>query len=86
MTATYDEATKYLIEAIELEAAWARRAVQPFVLLFRGTETYLNRGGRFTEEQRDALRKRVQTARSVYSKDSELATLIAVVSKLTKLT
>jgi hypothetical protein len=86
MASIYEEAFDRLIDAIDRETILVRRAIQPFISLFRGTEKYLENGGELTSKQRDALRLKFQVAERRFPKDREVIYLIASIRRLTTLT
>jgi hypothetical protein len=73
----FDEAFERLSEAIDREARWARRAVQPFATLFSGVLQYNALGGVMTSHQRESLRRNIQIAERVFSRQPELLSNIA---------
>lgn len=71
-TAIYSEAFDKLIKAIELEASWARSAVQPYVSLFNGAIGYLDRGGVHSSRQLERLKTVIIGAESRFVRDVEV--------------
>ncbi|ENN87545.1 hypothetical protein RHSP_44368 [Rhizobium freirei PRF 81] len=85
MTASFNEAFDRLAKAIEKEALWSRRAIQPFLALFRGTDRYLEHGGSLDAQQRDALRSHLTTADYRFSKENEVVEIVASLRRRVKL-
>ena len=72
LSSTYGEAFATLCEAIKLERAWVRMAVQPFNALFRGTGVFLENGGDLSSEQSDVLRNLTTEAIQKFPWDKEI--------------
>jgi hypothetical protein len=82
VTETFSEAFKCLVEAIEKEAIWARRAVQPFVSLFYGVRDYLSLNGKLSSAQRETLRAQAKVAINRFPKEIELLQVISEVQDM----
>lgn len=76
MSSSFNEAFGHLGQAIEKEALWSRRAIQPFVALFKGTDTFLEHGGNLDASQRDAMRDHIVTADERFRKEPVVMDLI----------
>lgn len=77
--AAYEEAYERLTDAIILESKWHRKAVQPYVLLFRGTVDYSRGGGRLSAKQIEKVMSLLENARTIWSRDSEIQDVCALV-------
>lgn len=72
MASSYTEAYEKLTEAISLEKSWSRKAIQPYVLLFRGTTDFLIRGGVLSIKQLDAVQTLMKDGERVFGRDKEM--------------
>lgn len=72
----FNEAFECLNQAIEREARWARRAVQPFATLFSGVLQYVDIGGSLSSTQLDAIRSLVKTAQQKFPREAEVISSI----------
>ncbi|WP_454648412.1 P-loop NTPase [Bradyrhizobium liaoningense] len=77
--AAYEEAYERLTDAIVLESKWHRKAVQPYVLLFRGSADYIRSGGRLSAKQIERIMSLVENAKSIWGRDSEIQEVCASV-------
>jgi hypothetical protein len=68
----FNEAFDCLTEAIDREARWARRAVQPFATLFSGILQYSDLGGSMTSVQLDSVRALAATAQRKFPREVEV--------------
>ncbi|MDQ6703408.1 MAG: hypothetical protein M3Z96_10075 [Pseudomonadota bacterium] len=71
LSATYEEASSHLINAIDLERSWLRSTVHPFISLFRGTRNYVSAGGNLSGNQAEKLRVLQREAASKFQRDRE---------------
>ncbi|MGR9463231.1 hypothetical protein [Rhizobium leguminosarum] len=85
MSSSFNEAFERLSAAIEREALWSRRAIQPFLTLFRGVDRYLENGGALDGHQRDTLRDLLGVADHRFSKENEVVEIVASIRRRTKL-
>ncbi|MHB0785290.1 hypothetical protein [Bradyrhizobium sp. 5.13L] len=77
--AAYEEAYERLTDAIILESKWHRKAVQPYVLLFRGSADYIRSGGRLSAKQIEKIMSLVENAKSIWGRDNEIQEVCASV-------
>lgn len=85
MSTSFNEAFERLSTAIEKEALWSRRAIQPFLALFRGVDRYLENGGSLEGHQRDTLRSLLSIADHRFSKENEVVEISASIRRRIKL-
>ncbi len=85
MSGSFNEAFDRLTTAINKEALWSRRAIQPFLALFRGVDRYLEKGGVLEREQHETLRSLLTTATHRFAKESELLEAVAAIRAQTGL-
>lgn len=76
-TTTFAEAFAYLLRAIQHEAANARISVHPFMTLIGGTNNFLKRGGRLSEQQRQSLITHLNEARYKFRNDTRMTAAVA---------
>lgn len=81
-SATFAEAFGYLLRAIQHEAANARISVHPFMTLMGGTATFLRRGGRLSEQQRQSLVTHLNNARHRFRNDPRMASAVTELDQL----
>ncbi len=72
MKSLYDEAFEKLQNAIGLERAWLRSAVQPYASLFSGTIRYLELGGTLSSKQFDSLKANFASVRDRFSAKDDI--------------
>ena len=72
MKECFSEAFSALQDAIETERRKVRMAVQPFIVLFRGTSDFVARGGLLSTSQVNRLQLIVDSANYKFSKDPKL--------------
>jgi hypothetical protein len=72
MAASYAEAYEKLTEAISLEKSWSRKAIQPYVLLFRGTTDFVIRGGVLSIKQLENLQSLMKDGEKTFGRDQEM--------------
>jgi hypothetical protein len=77
--AAYEEAYERLTDAIILEDKWHRKAVQPYVLLFRGTVDYIRVGGRLSQKQIEKIVSLLENAKTIWRRDKEIQEVCAMV-------
>jgi hypothetical protein len=82
MTAAYNEAYDRLTDAITLEKKWSRKALQPYVVLFRGTSDFLARSGRLSKPQIEGISRYAKEAKSLWKRDTELADVLAPIESI----
>jgi SIR2-like domain len=82
LAATYTEAYEHLTNAIFLEESWSRKAIQPYILLFRGTADYSAHGGALSKRQSEKLVDLVQEARNRWGHDSDMTTALEPIQAL----
>ena len=77
LVSSYNEAFEHLTEAIRLEKAWSRKAIQPYVSLFRGTTEFLLQRGNLSMQQLDAIASLSKDAEKTFGRDEEMQDVLA---------
>jgi hypothetical protein len=82
LTSTYAEAYEHLTDAIILEESWSRKAIQPYILLFRGTNDFMARGGVLSKKQTEKLTALAKEARGQWGRDQDMIDALAPVQTM----
>lgn len=72
LSASYAEAYEKLTEAIQLEKSWSRKAIQPYVTLFRGTTEYVLQKGVLSMKQIETIQALAKDAEKIFGRDPEM--------------
>jgi hypothetical protein len=84
MHACFHEGAKSLLYAIEKEKNWSRRAVQPYIALFRGVISFLEKNGRIDADVLTKISDTTISAAETFPRDAETQELAAKVSSLVR--
>jgi hypothetical protein len=66
-----------LTEAISLEKSWSRKAIQPYISLFRGTTDFVIRKGVLSMKQLEAIQNLAKEAEKTFGRDQEMQEALA---------
>jgi hypothetical protein len=77
LTASYAEAYENLSEAIRLEKSWSRKAIQPYISLFRGTTDFVLRKGVLSMKQLENIQSMSKDAERIFGRDEEMRDTLA---------
>lgn len=78
----FGEAFDRLDTAIQLERDWGRVAVQPFIVLFRGTSYFLETSGELTGTQARRIAELLDEADQRFRRDTEVQAVISALRPL----
>ncbi|MET3600994.1 SIR2 family protein [Martelella mangrovi] len=77
MYSCFHEGARNLLYAIEKEKGWSRKAVQPYIALFRGVITFLEQGGIIDQDVRVNVSDAIAAAIDAFPRDAETQELAA---------
>lgn len=82
MYSSFHEGARSLLYAIEKEKYWSRRAVQPYIALFRGVITFVERGGSIDLDVRTKIFDAITSVTETFPRDAETQELTARVANI----
>jgi hypothetical protein len=72
LASSFAEAYENLTEAIRLEKSWSRKAIQPYISLFRGTADFVGQRGVLSVKQLENIQSLARDGEKTFRRDQEM--------------